>query len=395
VGAVLSVLGCVAGDVLTVATVTSRAKAVPLAEMLHFFATSPRATAQVLILTFEPADLLFYGIAAWAGYWFAFGGTAEARIERARRPSLPQSAVTAGSPMPSFYRILQKDAAAGTFFALALTPWVCWLLAWMGIGWSQASPPTIQRWFLIAALAISAVCLPLLLRRMLVIRGIFAYPAEVDGQVVQIPPRSGWWKTLVIEYGYRSERYRIGYTVSNASHPDQRLQVGDSVRLLVNDRKPRHAIPLSMFGWHPAHPVLDRVRAAVARKEGPSKTAARTNPLAVVSLVLALFAPVSCLFGFIFPDSFSAPPGHHSPLLGPSAGVFYLVGAADCLVIPMALLAGALSLTQMSGSGGGQKGRLLAWSAIGLTVTLLACWAVSVVLPMILLPLLAALGQAP
>lgn len=70
VGAILSLLGCLAGNLLTVCIVVSRH------EHIAFFDLLSRLDAEITIelmkATFNPMDLLFYGIAIYEGYKFSF-----------------------------------------------------------------------------------------------------------------------------------------------------------------------------------------------------------------------------------------------------------------------------------------------------------------------------------
>lgn len=84
VGAGLSLLSCLAGNLLIIAIVVSRQEAVPILDVLFFFfVMSPGIVVQAMIGTFRPVDLLFYGLALYEGYKFAFR-----RITRAELVSL-------------------------------------------------------------------------------------------------------------------------------------------------------------------------------------------------------------------------------------------------------------------------------------------------------------------
>jgi hypothetical protein len=69
-GAVLALLGCAAGNVLTVAALVSQQQTVPVLEVL--LQISPEIAVQILADTFSFFDLIFYGIAAYEGYRFSF-----------------------------------------------------------------------------------------------------------------------------------------------------------------------------------------------------------------------------------------------------------------------------------------------------------------------------------
>lgn len=69
-GAALSLVGCLLGNLLTVCVVLSRQESIPLLDVIS------RLNAEIIVglmkATFSPMDLLFYGIAVYEGYKFAF-----------------------------------------------------------------------------------------------------------------------------------------------------------------------------------------------------------------------------------------------------------------------------------------------------------------------------------
>ena len=69
-GAVLSLLGCFAGNLLTTCIIISKHQNIPFLDLL------PRLNSGVIIelttATFNPMDLLFYAIAVYEGYKFSF-----------------------------------------------------------------------------------------------------------------------------------------------------------------------------------------------------------------------------------------------------------------------------------------------------------------------------------
>jgi hypothetical protein len=76
-----ALLGCVSGNVLTMAVVVSQLEAVPLLEVLSLFAFTPALVIEMLGLTFSPIDLLFYALAAYEGYKFSTRGINKAEME--------------------------------------------------------------------------------------------------------------------------------------------------------------------------------------------------------------------------------------------------------------------------------------------------------------------------
>jgi hypothetical protein len=70
VGAVLSLIGCVLGNLFTVAWFVSQEFGVPASEVLS--GLDPESAIELLSATFEVMDLLFYGLAVYFGYRYAF-----------------------------------------------------------------------------------------------------------------------------------------------------------------------------------------------------------------------------------------------------------------------------------------------------------------------------------
>lgn len=77
----LSLLSCLAGNVLTVAVIVSQQESMSLFEVLFILLLSPSAIFEALSVTFSPIDLLFYGIALYEGYRFAFRQVSPAEQE--------------------------------------------------------------------------------------------------------------------------------------------------------------------------------------------------------------------------------------------------------------------------------------------------------------------------
>lgn len=97
----------------------------------------------------------------------------------------------------------------------------------------------------------------------------------------------------------------------------------------------------------------------------------RTSRLSILAMLLSLFPIFACvllgLAAFAFPDFFAPPPGHSSVLLGPSAGVFWLVGIASWIFILAAFVLGIISLVRISRHQGELKGTVFAW--VGVTIS--------------------------
>jgi hypothetical protein len=70
VGAVWSLAGCAAGNLLSVIGVISQQQNIPFFDILEKL--SPEIVASLMQATFNPMDVLFYGIAVYEGYRFSW-----------------------------------------------------------------------------------------------------------------------------------------------------------------------------------------------------------------------------------------------------------------------------------------------------------------------------------
>jgi hypothetical protein len=70
VGAVLSLLGCVMGNLFTSCIVIADQEGVAISQVVA--ALNPSVIGQILTATFHPMDILFYAIAVYEGYRFSF-----------------------------------------------------------------------------------------------------------------------------------------------------------------------------------------------------------------------------------------------------------------------------------------------------------------------------------
>ena len=68
-GAVLSLLGCLAGNLLAVCIFASRNEDLPLMTILA--GLTPAIAVRLIVETFSAMDVLFYGLAVYEGYKFA------------------------------------------------------------------------------------------------------------------------------------------------------------------------------------------------------------------------------------------------------------------------------------------------------------------------------------
>ncbi|UCE52562.1 MAG: hypothetical protein JSV31_25435 [Desulfobacterales bacterium] len=80
VGAALSLLGCLAGNLLTVCILISRQENIELFNLLSRL--NPSVAVELMKVTFNPMDLLFYGIAVYEGYRFSFRRISEDELSR-------------------------------------------------------------------------------------------------------------------------------------------------------------------------------------------------------------------------------------------------------------------------------------------------------------------------
>jgi len=91
IAAGLSLLGCVAGNLLMIAGFVAREASASIVEVLLILALQPDVALQVLADSFSPIDLLFYGFAVYYGYRYAFR-----RITPAERENLLRTRVING-----------------------------------------------------------------------------------------------------------------------------------------------------------------------------------------------------------------------------------------------------------------------------------------------------------
>ena len=69
-GAALSLIGCLGGNLLSVCMMISQQESIPLFQIFSFLDLA--IIVELMIDTFSPIDLLFYGIALYEGYKFSF-----------------------------------------------------------------------------------------------------------------------------------------------------------------------------------------------------------------------------------------------------------------------------------------------------------------------------------
>jgi len=80
VGAVCALGGCVLGNVLSGCGFVAKESQLPLAQVVMQVLLQPAVAWELLLATFSPMDLLFYGIAVYEGYKFSFRQIDEQQI---------------------------------------------------------------------------------------------------------------------------------------------------------------------------------------------------------------------------------------------------------------------------------------------------------------------------
>lgn len=84
-GAVLSLLGCVLGNLLSVCIIVASDMAIPFADVVAKL--TPALAVDMMVETFHPLDLLFYAFAVMEGYRFSIRGVTEDQLRLCLRPA--------------------------------------------------------------------------------------------------------------------------------------------------------------------------------------------------------------------------------------------------------------------------------------------------------------------
>ena len=92
-GATLALLGCLAGNLLATCVFIAQQNNVPLLDLI--FSLNLGIAVELLIETFSPIDLLFYGIAVYEGYRFAFRRITQAELVKLAQGALKTKAAKA------------------------------------------------------------------------------------------------------------------------------------------------------------------------------------------------------------------------------------------------------------------------------------------------------------
>jgi len=80
IGALLSLIGCAIGNLLTITYFVSASEGIPYLELLADMNLD--LAIEIMTVTFDPMDILFYGIALYFGYRYAFRQITDADIAR-------------------------------------------------------------------------------------------------------------------------------------------------------------------------------------------------------------------------------------------------------------------------------------------------------------------------
>ncbi|MAE93529.1 MAG: hypothetical protein CL910_02605 [Deltaproteobacteria bacterium] len=80
VGAGFALLGCALGNLLAVTAMVAEREGLPFLSALGQL--NPEVIAELMVVTFSPMDLLFYGIAIYEGYRLSFRQLSEEELQR-------------------------------------------------------------------------------------------------------------------------------------------------------------------------------------------------------------------------------------------------------------------------------------------------------------------------
>lgn len=80
-GGGLALLACLAGNLFMLAAFIAQEESAAFIDVLAFMILNPAADLELLVATFSPIDLLFYALAAYYGYKYAFRQVTQAEQE--------------------------------------------------------------------------------------------------------------------------------------------------------------------------------------------------------------------------------------------------------------------------------------------------------------------------
>lgn len=90
-GASFSLFGCLLGNLLVVMISASQIEGISVFQILSVLLTTPTVIIEIYKESFSPIDLLFYGIAIYAGYRYGIMEISEDELESIQTPPPPQS----------------------------------------------------------------------------------------------------------------------------------------------------------------------------------------------------------------------------------------------------------------------------------------------------------------
>lgn len=84
IGAIFAMLGCALGNLLAICGILAKQEEVPFMEVVA--GLDPSIIGELMVATFSPMDLLFYGIALYEGYKLAFRQVSPQDLQAALPP---------------------------------------------------------------------------------------------------------------------------------------------------------------------------------------------------------------------------------------------------------------------------------------------------------------------
>lgn len=87
VGGALALLGCAVGNLLAVTALAAAGEGISLLDALPML--TPELISELMVATFSPMDLVFYGIAVYEGYRLSFRELTEAELKDLLSQSAP------------------------------------------------------------------------------------------------------------------------------------------------------------------------------------------------------------------------------------------------------------------------------------------------------------------
>lgn len=92
IGAAFALLGCVLGNLFAAMISAALVEGIPVLGIIVALAADPKIIVEILVATFSPMDLLFYGIAIYEGYKLSAQGLTDEELESIQRTPPPVAA---------------------------------------------------------------------------------------------------------------------------------------------------------------------------------------------------------------------------------------------------------------------------------------------------------------